>query len=376
MRCFVRDGPELPYPVLQAHEEEQLVFFCGAGISYYTGLPGFKDLVRQTCKETGHPLSESKETAIRPEDNAFYDDQFDQALHFLEGNVGRAVARRKAIEILSKPLKRGSGQLRLHKALLELAKIRDGGYRLVTTNFDDRFAKSNPKINLTAEAPRLGWPRLGAWRHLTYLHGRISSSDPNGEDLILSSGDFGRAYLTEGWASRFLVELFRDYVVLFVGYSLNDPVLRYIVDALATDMSDGRFRRPYVLAPYSDGDQERQVETWRVKGVEPIPFPTGLNSNDYSLQEKSLILWAEHSRGGLDSRIATAVVQAQKPYIKTPNDDEVRNVAWALSKKDGSIARAFADCAFRRKAATDSDGKRPPVPIQNGHFGRGSNIAS
>jgi hypothetical protein len=23
------------------------------------------------------------------------------------------------------------------------------------------------------------------------------------------------------------------------------------------------------------------------------------------------------------------------------------------------------------KAATDSDGKRPPVPIQNGHFGRG-----
>ena len=28
------------------------------------------------------------------------------------------------------------------------------------------------------------------------------------------------------------------------------------------------------------------------------------------------------------------------------------------------------------KAATDSDGKRPPVPIQNGHFGRGSNWAS
>ena len=28
------------------------------------------------------------------------------------------------------------------------------------------------------------------------------------------------------------------------------------------------------------------------------------------------------------------------------------------------------------KAATDSEGKRPPVPIQNGHFGRGSNWAS
>ena len=28
------------------------------------------------------------------------------------------------------------------------------------------------------------------------------------------------------------------------------------------------------------------------------------------------------------------------------------------------------------KAATDSNPKRPPVPIQNGHFGRGSNWAS
>ncbi len=76
--------------------------------------------------------------------------------------------------------------------------MRTGSFRLVTTNFDDRFAKARPKIRLTAEAPRLGWPRLGAWRHLTYLHGRIDSSDLGGEDLILSSGDFGRAYLTEG----------------------------------------------------------------------------------------------------------------------------------------------------------------------------------
>jgi hypothetical protein len=28
------------------------------------------------------------------------------------------------------------------------------------------------------------------------------------------------------------------------------------------------------------------------------------------------------------------------------------------------------------KTATDSDGKRPPVPIQSGHFGRGSILAA
>ena len=36
----------------------------------------------------------------------------------------------------------------------------------------------------------------------------------------------------------------------------------------------------------------------------------------------------------------------------------------------------WADLRIPMKAATDSDGKRPPVPIQYGHFGRGSNWAS
>ena len=40
--------------------------------------------------------------------------------------------------------------------------------------------------------------------------------------MVLTDADFGRAYLTEGWARRFLVELFRSFTVLFVGYSHND----------------------------------------------------------------------------------------------------------------------------------------------------------
>jgi hypothetical protein len=35
---LVRDGPEIPLQVLAAHEQERLVFFCGAGISMETGL--------------------------------------------------------------------------------------------------------------------------------------------------------------------------------------------------------------------------------------------------------------------------------------------------------------------------------------------------
>jgi hypothetical protein len=38
---------------------------------------------------------------------------------------------------------------------------------------------------------------------------------------------------------------------------------------------------------------------------------------------------------------------------------------------DGPMRMMVGAVRIPMKAATDSDGKRPPVPIQNGHFGRG-----
>ena len=44
---FGRNGPDIPERLLQAHEDGHVVFFCGAGISYRAGLPGFKGLTEQ-----------------------------------------------------------------------------------------------------------------------------------------------------------------------------------------------------------------------------------------------------------------------------------------------------------------------------------------
>ena len=40
-----RAGPDIPEKLLQAHEEGQVAFFCGAGISYPAKQPGFEGLV-------------------------------------------------------------------------------------------------------------------------------------------------------------------------------------------------------------------------------------------------------------------------------------------------------------------------------------------
>ncbi len=32
---FIQNGPDIPERLLEAHEDSHVVFFCGAGISYF-----------------------------------------------------------------------------------------------------------------------------------------------------------------------------------------------------------------------------------------------------------------------------------------------------------------------------------------------------
>jgi hypothetical protein len=254
-RQFVRHGPAIPAEVLRALDEDRLVLFCGAGISMGTGLPGFRDLVSDVYKACHTSL----ETAALV---AFDREEYDKALDILEnaegenrGSMRRAVMRR----LLQAP--EGDTGLSLHRALLSLAERKGrpgerGGHRLVTTNFDDRFELTGrlPPAEIE-QGPAVRRPRPNTLRKVTYLHGRIERELPEPErelsDLVLTSADFGSAYLHDGWAARFVVELFREFTVLFVGYGLNDPVMRYLVDAFASEKrSGGRFEMPFALASY------------------------------------------------------------------------------------------------------------------------------
>ncbi|MCV5791701.1 SIR2 family protein, partial [Escherichia coli] len=88
--------------------------------------------------------------------------------------------------------------------------------------------------------------------------------------LVVTSGDFGLAYLTERWAARFVSELFRNYVVCFVGYSINDPVLRYMMDALAADRRLGEVTpQVWALGECEPGQEHRKAIEWEAKGVTP-----------------------------------------------------------------------------------------------------------
>ena len=337
---FVRNGPDIPERLLQAHEEGRVVFFCGAGISFPARLPSFGDLVSKLYKELGEPPNAIQQAAIKA-------GQFDTAIGLLEAEIvgGRETVRQMMVKILTPDLSAPNATA-THEALLTLAKGRDGRSRLITTNFDRLFEEVivSKGLNIKClQAPLLRIPK-NRWDGLVYLHGLLSSAPTTRDldDLVVSSGDFGLAYLTERWAARFVSELFRNYTVCFVGYSINDPVLRYMMDALAADRLLGESPpEMFAFGSYSIGKEDERTNEWRAKNVTPILYR---EHNRHSFLHKTLRTWAETYRDGVRGKERIVVEYAMtKPLASTKQDDFVGRMLWALSDTKGIPAQRFAE---------------------------------
>ena len=215
---FVANGPDVPESLLRQHEEGRVVFFAGAGVSKAAGLPDFPELVKRLFEALNVTPNELQRRAI-------CNKQYDTAIRLLDEHHvgGRNAVREKAATILT-PAPDADNPT--HRALLTLAKSRDGQTRLVTTNVDCLFKRAIDETGDSVTcycAPLLPIPKK-RWDGLVYLHGLLPPEHAarDFDQLVLSSGDFGLAYLIERWAARFVSELFRNFVVkwsYFVGQS-------------------------------------------------------------------------------------------------------------------------------------------------------------
>ncbi|MBX3590291.1 MAG: SIR2 family protein [Burkholderiaceae bacterium] len=341
---FITNGPDIPDALLQAHEEGRVVFFCGAGASYRAGLPGFEGLVQEIYRYNRTVPSEIELEALARK-------QFDATLDLLERRPpGQRRAVRRALAQALKPKLRRKGATDTHAALLRLARNREGALRLVTTNFDRVFhaaAKRSGQVFQEHAAPMLPIPKNSRWKGLVYLHGLLpeKADDTALDRLVVTSGDFGLAYLTERWAARFVSELFRNYVVCFVGYSITDPVLRYMMDALAADRRLGEVTpQAWALGDCEPGQEARKTIEWEAKGVTPILYHVTAGTHDHSALHETLHAWAETYRDGVTGKERIVVAHAlARPSASTRQDDFVGRMLWALSDPSGLPASRFAE---------------------------------
>lgn len=337
---FVRHGPDIPERLLQAHENGRVVFFCGAGISYPARLPSFRGLVERLYSALAVTPNLLQQAAIKS-------GQFDTAIGLLEDDIvgGRETVRQELAAILTPDLTRATATA-THEALLTLGKSRDGRTRIITTNFDRLFEEVIAANSLSVDrfqAPLLPVPK-NRWDGLVYLHGLLPASPTASEldRLVASSGDFGLAYLAERWAARFVSELFRNYTVCFVGYSINDPMLRYMMDALTADRLLGESAREmFAFGSHSKGKEKERASEWRVKNVTPILYR---EHNRHAYLHNTLRAWADTYRDGVLGKERIVVECAiALPLASTRQDYFVDRLLWALSDPGGLPAKRFAE---------------------------------
>ena len=332
---FLANGPSIPNELLLAHDQDRVVFFCGAGVSCAKAkLLDFFELAEAVTETLGVQQDASvmkiiaeirgirERTGVEgliPADRIFGLLERD----FLSRDIQEAVARALTPTV--------SPNLQAHQTLLRLATNQQDRVRLVTTNFDRLFDDCRPDLP-TYTPPKLPLP-LGATElnGVVYLHGKINSTGDGaeGNELVLSISEFGRAYLSEGWATSFVREILDQYMVVFVGYSADDPPVQYLLEALNRASES----RVYAFQP---GDSNHAESRWQHKGVTAIAYD---EANDHAALWDTLDAWAIKS-GNPDDWV-NGVVERAKAGPETLEPHERGQVAYVISTIEG--LRRFSD---------------------------------
>jgi len=314
-----------------------LVVFVGAGVSarayknqpHNTYYPTFRELVHEIAKRIDKPLSNNDRKLLKQ-------GLSDRVLGEWERGFGDVHAI--AAKILQE--NEAGQRIALHRAILRLFP-EESEPRVVTTNFDNLLIRARDKEELKDnsgwkiyEAPSLPPANTERFKGICFLHGSVSAP----KEMILTDRDIGRAYMDEGWALKFSHELFRNFNVLFIGYGLDDPPLRYLSLALEGKSDKKRW---VMLAD----KKKKEKEDWSRRGVTPIWYPA--KQNDRRAVERTISDWAENNRSGyIDRRnllsgwgqtdpnqLAPHDLDCAKYYLQTPEllrdfAENIKNEYW------------------------------------------------
>lgn len=358
---FLEGGPSLPDPLLRARDEGRVVFFCGAGVSRArAGLADFFGLAASVIQKLGAPDDCDASKVLRKAEEVGKETDVtgtisaDRVFSLLERDfttmdIQSAVAKSLAP---AADVDRSA-----HEIVLRLARTPSGKTQLVTTNFDRLFESVGSELPWF-QPPRLPQPsRYDDLDGIVYLHGRVDRdyTRADGNGFVLSSSDFGHAYLSEGWATDFFREIVRKYVVVLVGYSADDPPVHYLLEGLRRnpDSLHG------IFAFQSDGSAE-SIARWQHKGVVPIEYA---EVDGHRALWETLELWA--IRADEPQKWRQAVLDRAKAGPRGLKPHERGQIAHIVSTYEG--AKSFAEatppaewlcvfdpqCRFERPATLD-----------------------
>jgi len=325
---FIKDGPSIPDELLIARDEGRVVFFCGAGVSKAkANLADFRKLTKNVLDKC----------RIRDGEHIhklFTDDKVsaDRIFGLLEQEFDEDYLQ-KIVAMLLKPS--DTVDLSAHRILLDLATTAEGVTRIVTTNFDRLFEAAAKEATNLKPLELIRRPCLLdiSFNGVVHLHGLANTSydGAEGQGFVLTSSSYGQAYLAEGWATGFIQAILQQYIVVFIGYSADDPPIQYLLEALRK--TPGLLHGVYA---FQDGKEREAHEKWAHKGVKAIAYD---GENRHSALWDTLAVWAK--RATSPEGWQQTVLGLARQDAKTLQPFERGQVAHLVSTAAG--AKAFAE---------------------------------
>ena len=348
----------IPERLLLAHARGEVLFICGAGISKPAGLPDFRELVLDVYAHLDtatHAVLVSLPADVcnqwRADCTKLTDRQTAEVKRFIAGDYDVALGmleRRLDDETRgdSRVRQQVAARLRsssrnpapIHRALMRLAD-RGGANTIVTTNFDLLLEVASQRLRSPAQTYALGSiprpSRQTEFSGVLHIHGALDRSLSRFSELVLSDQDFGEFYLRRRVVPDFVYDAARLFHLVLVGYSANDPPMRYLLNAVAADgtrFDDLKERFTFFGASAPD---PVSLEDWRGRGITPIHYDSNGN---HSALLATLERWSELS-----------AVNGKKETINKELRRIVKTTRAAATEPD----RDLYDHLFRRSNASE-----------------------
>ena len=314
---FSNDGPKFPNEFIDSLLAGEVVFLCGTGVSA-PQMPGFRGLVERTYEALGLERTDSEQSAL---DKGL----FEEVLGALSRRLSDPYAVTRTVsELLTVP---DHPILDQHRSILRLSRDLDNRISVVTTNFETLLERAAAE-EMSNETPRnvsfagqaLPTPGSPTFSGIIHIHGRLADGllglEPT--PLVITSADYGDAYMRSGWASRFLFDLARCKVIVLVGYSATDAPVRYFLNVLEAD----RVRFPDLKPVYAFDAYERDsgeaTRSWGTLAVIPMPYKINSDTgkHDHSPLWRDLAALADVAERPKHSRQQRARAILERPVAE------------------------------------------------------------
>jgi hypothetical protein len=349
----------IPERLLLAHARGEVLFIVGAGVSKQAGLPDFRDLVLNVYLKLD-PAVHAVISAIKldscnncnqldlsnltnqqsAEVMRFVVCDYDVVLGMFERRMddqanGKSKVRQTVASILRNPEIKPAP---IHRILMQLAD-RGLAVTIVTTNFDLLLEDAVKRQKTSVQTYALGGiPRPGRnddFCGVLHIHGALDRVPGRTSDIIVTDQDFGEFYLRRRVVPDFIYDAARLFNLVLVGYSANDPPMRYLlnaVDADGTRFKDLKERFTFVGSSHPD---PVAMEDWKGRGITPIPYD---DANGHLTLLNTLERWSTMS-----------AINGKEEIIES----EVKRIVRMNRKKSSDSDRDFFDHLVRRGNSMD-----------------------